>query len=323
MTEKILVTGASGFLGSNLVRKLTSEGYSVRILRRASSSLDALSGCEFEEVIGDITNPASVTQAVRGCKIVFHSAAIIQYWDHKNSEQSAVNVEGTRYVVEACLQLGVTRLIHVSSVVAIGYDPAGGVADEKTEYNMRSLRMNYADSKYAAEQIVLDGVEAGLDAVIVNPATIYGPGDYRRAAYVRGMANFFTARGGMAVVDVDDVVDGCLRAWKRGKKGERYILSSENLSFKEIGKELAQHMGHKGPRFVVPSWLVRFAAWLLTPLGLIVGDKWSLTPTMARAAHVRFAYNNEKAEQELGMKFIPFPKAAKRTVEWMREQGLC
>lgn len=318
----ILVTGATGFLGGALVRRLVADGHAVRILRRPASSLCALAGVRFDEVIGDLTDTASVARAVAGCECVFHSAALIQYWDAGNATQDAINVAGTRHVVDACVHHGVRRLVHISSVAAVGYAPDGVPVDETCAYNAQALRLNYADSKYAAEGIVRAGVAQGLDAVMVNPGTIYGPGDRRRAAYVRGLSSWFSAPGGMSVVDVDDVVEGTVRAWQRGRSGERYILTAENLSYREVGRGFAQCLGRRGPQVVVPGWLLRVGAGVASALGRCIGRRPVLTPPMARAARARFYYSNAKACRELGMTFRPFAETAQRTVAWLRAEGL-
>lgn len=318
----ILVTGATGFLGSALTRRLVQDGRRVRIFRRGASWHDLLSGLGCEEALGDLTDRDAVSRAVAGCGTVFHCAALIQYWDDCNARQTAINVDGTRFVAEACLRHGVTRLVHVSSVAAIGYHVRGEPVDETAKYNLGPLHINYCDTKYAAEKVVQEFVRAGLDAVIINPATIYGPGDARRARYVKGLAGPCTAAGGMAVVDVGDVVEGAIRAWQRGTAGARYILSAENLTYREIGRIFAQHFGWRGPRVVLPVWAIRAVAAVSAPIGKLLRQRWSLTPTMARAAAIPFAFDNAKARRELGMTFTPFAESARRTVEWMRAEGL-
>ncbi len=320
--SRILITGATGFLGSALARRLVVAGHRVRILRRESSLLAALAGVEYETAIGDLRDAVAVSRAVRGCEIVFHSAALIQYWDHRNALQRAINVEGTRHVVDACLQHGVQRLIHVSSVAAVGYAPNATPIDETAAYNLAPFRLNYADTKHDAELLVRAGIARGLDAVIINPGTIYGPGDRRRAAYIRGLASPFTSSGGMSIVDVDDVVEGAIRAWQRGKTGERYLLTAENILFRDLGRIFAQHLHRTGPRIIVPSSVIRVCAALLTPIGRLRPEAWSLTPAMARVAHLTFFYSSAKAQRELGMVFRPVAETIARTVAWLREQGL-
>lgn len=319
---RVLVTGATGFVGSHLVHRLVTEGHAVRILRREGSRLEALGNAPVEEVIGDLTDAAAVDRAVAGCEVVFHSAALIQYWAPRRRELYRINVEGTRHVVTACLRHRITRLIHISSIAAVGYPPTGHLADETTRYNFGPLRNMYCDSKYAAEVLVRDGIARGLDAVIVNPGTIYGPGDRRRLSYIRGLTSRFTTRGGMAVVDVEDVVEGCLRAWMRGRVGERYLLISENLTFHEIGRRFARLLGRSGPQVVLPRSVVRLLAALANGWSRVTGRSPILTPAMARLADVRSFFSNAKARTELGIQFRPFADTAARTIAWYRQQRL-
>lgn len=320
--QRILVTGATGFVGSTLVRRLVQEGHAVRIFRRPSARLEALGGVACEESLGDLTDPAAVQRAVAGCHVVFHAAALIQYWDRYNAIQNQINVEGTRHVAEAAWQHRVQRLIHISSVSAIGYVPDGGLASESTMYNLGPLRLNYADSKYAAEIVVRDAVLRGLDAVIINPGTIYGPGDRRRVHYIRGLAGPCYTSGGMPTVDVEDVVEGAIRAWQRGRTGERYILVGENLSYREVGRIFATCWGRTGPRIWLPGAAVQALAALVRPLMRLRGPRGGLTPAMARVAAIRFYYSNAKARRELGMSFRPFRETAQRTITWLRQVGL-
>lgn len=319
---RVLITGATGFLGSALARRLAAEGHQIRILRRADSNLAALAGVNYEESVGDLCDPAAVARAVAGTDVVFHSAALIQYWDHRNALQRAINVDGTRHVVEACVAARVKRLIHVSSVAAVGYSCGDEPIDETAEYNLTPFRLNYADTKHEAECIVHEAVRRGLNAVIINPGTIYGPGDRRRARYVRGLSGPFSSPGGMAVVDVDDVVEGAIRAWQRGKTGERYLLTAGNFLYREIGRMFAAHLHRRGPRLVIPGWAIKGLAAILSPLGRLTPDRWSLTPAMARVAHLRFFYSSAKAARELGVTFRHVDDTIFRTIQWLRGYGL-
>lgn len=317
--SRVLITGATGFLGGALARRLGHEGHVLRILRREDANLAAVAGLTYDEVVGDLRDASAVARAVAGCEVVFHCAALIQYWAHRNAEQHAINVDGTRHVVEACVHNRVRRLVHVSSVAAVGYARAGVPIDETAVYNLKPFHLNYADTKHAAEAVVQDAVQRGLDAVIINPGTIYGPGDRRRAHYVRGLSGFFSSSGGMSVIDVDDVVEGAIRAWQRGRTGERYLLTAENLSYREIGRRFAAHLHRVGPRVVLPAWVVRCLAALAFPFGRLRPTAWSLTPAMARVAHLTFYYSNAKARRELGMSFRSIDDAIFRTIQWLRE----
>lgn len=331
---RILITGATGFLGSHLARRLRAEGHAVRILRRADSSLHALEHAgtfeivstknlpsDFDHAIGDITDAASVDRAVAGCEVVFHCAALISYHDHRNAEQVAINVRGTQHVVDACVRHRVRCLIHVSSIAAIGVSPRdGALADETTSFDaLAKLRMNYAETKRAAESVVQRAIrEQALHAVIINPGTIYGPGDQRRIAYIRGLTQPVSAAGGIGVVDVDDVVEGAIRAWQRGRCGERYVLVAENWRHLDVGRAFARALGQHGPRCVVPTICVRLAAHAASACAAITQRESILTPTMARAAGATFFFSNAKSRAELGMEYRPFVDTVARTAAWLR-----
>lgn len=314
---QVLITGATGFLGSHIMRRCVAEGHTVRILRREGATRAPI-----EEVIGDLTDPAAVDRAVAGCDVVIHSAALIQYWSRLNALQTAINVGGTRHVVESALRHRVQRLIHVSSIAAIGYREDGTLADEQTTYNFGLIGNNYCDSKYAAEVVVRDGIARGLDAVIVNPGTIYGPGDRRRVNYIRGLIGPVSARGGMAVVDVDDVAFGVLRAWQRGRTGERYILIAENWTFADLGCAIAHLLGRKGPRAIIPGSILRVIAGAIDHWSMITRRSPMLTPAMARLADVRAFFSNAKACRELDLRFRPFHETLARAIAWYRQERL-
>jgi len=321
---KILVTGATGFLGHHLVKKLVQEGYDVRILRDKSSPMDLIKDLKLEVIEGDIRDFEIVKKAVKGCETVFHLAGIISYWDRQNSLQFEVNVVGTRNVLKACLEEKVKRLIYTSSTAAVGFNP-GGLADEKTKFNLGNLGIAYCDTKYLAEKEVQKVVKEGLDAVIVCSGSIYGPGDIRRIkedpVFPKGIFSLFYVDGGLGVVDVEDVVQGEILAWKKGEKGERYILVGENLSFYEIRKTVAEILGKNPPKIKMPSFLFLALSYLLNWISYLTEKRPKFTPENARLNKIFLYYSNEKAKKELGMKFRPFKESAQRMIEWYKEKG--
>lgn len=348
---RILVTGATGFIGARLLARLAVECDSLKVLRREGSSLEAIKNIKFEDFIGDITSYEDVMRAVDGVDAVFHVAASVSYWDKLRKKQYDVNVNGTKNIVEACLTHKVKRLIYTSSIVAIGAPEEGRLADEKTEYNLSEYNVSYCDTKHLAELEVQKGVRKGLDAVIVNPAAVFGPGDIRRyKGNLYGSkvwTRIFYVSGGIATVDVDDVVDGHIRAWKRGKTGERYILANENLTFKEISEviALACHCEEAGGRrgnlpsssvfgrllrclstsletsrndkkIRIPTFLVFALAYLATFLSIVTRTRPLATISMAKFTKMNLFFSNEKAKNELGMTFHPFRETIDRAINW-------
>lgn len=284
---RVLVTGASGFLGSHLCRSMAAAGHEVRALCRSTSDVTGLGGLPLELVAGDVTDRSSVRRAVAGRDWVVHAAAKIQYWTRDRDEQRTVNIEGARIVAQVCREAKVRRLVHVSSVAAVGIpvDPSRP-ADEGFAFNLQGARLPYHVSKWLAEQAVGAEVRRGLDAVIVNPASIFGPhrDGYRGAEMMRKVRRhnvipYFT--GGICVVHVDDVVAGIHAALERGVAGERYILGGENVSYRSLAERAAASMG-LSRRFVpVPPAVTALAALLLQPYAVMRARM----PRMTFAAH--------------------------------------
>lgn len=303
---KALVTGATGFLGSHLCDRLLREGFKVSVMHRPGSKTDAIDRHSVDRVIGDITDAAAVREAVAGSDIVVHAAAHLSYWGKQKEIQQATNVAGTRNVAEACLQSGVGRLVHVSSVAAIGIpDDRENPANEDFCFNLAGLPLDYHNSKKQAEEVVLNAVGRGLNAVIVNPSEIWGPHGniYRGSEIVRKVRRsrlvpYFT--GGICVVHVDDVVDGIVRAFNRGKTGERYILGSENVTLKEIARRAAEKQKMTVHLVPVPPLVTFASALAFEALALITKSRPRITFTTHRWARHFFFYDSTKAKRELG-----------------------
>ncbi|MEO8042945.1 MAG: NAD-dependent epimerase/dehydratase family protein, partial [Acidobacteriota bacterium] len=263
-----LVTGATGFLGSHLCRRLVKDGFKVTALCRPTSNTDGLADLAITKITGDVTDLRSVEKAVAGNDFVFHAAAHGIYWGRHKKVQNEINIQGTKNVVTACLELGVKRLVFVSSITAIGIPDDERPAGENFPFNLEHSSLNYHISKKRAEEIVLDAVNKGLHAVIVNPSNIWGPHGkrYRVAEHVEKVRHkrvipYFT--GGICIVHVEDVVDGIMAALHRGQSGERYILGGDNLPLKKIA-QLAARSQDSNPRFVpLPNAVTWLAAAVL------------------------------------------------------------
>jgi len=305
---KILITGASGFVGSHLVKELKKQGYN-----------------DINEFSGDIRNPEEVKKDVQGCDVVFNLAGVISYWSEMNKLAYEVNVLGAKNMVEACLEYGVKKLIHISSDVTVGIKK-NGLGDETIPYSLGGLKVNYCDTKHLGEEEILKGIAKGLDAVIVCPASVYGAGDARKIQTDMTF-NFKFPIGllypdnGIAVVDVNNVVNGIIKAWQAGRKGERYQLVGENLSFCEIRKIIAEEIGLKPPFIKIPNWAFTFLAYVFLGFSKIIGKKPKLTPEMARINRANLFYSNKKAKEELGLTFKPFKESIKDSVKWYKENG--
>lgn len=321
-----LVTGSTGFLGSHLCRALVGAGHAVRALHRPTSSLEALEGLPVETVLGDILDPVSLACTFEGVQVVFHAAAEMGPW-RRPEPMRASHIIGTRNVVRAALEARVERLVHLSSVAALGIpDRPGEDAPWLTEdhpWNASPRAWPYGFAKYRAEGEVLDGVARGLDAVIVNPALVIGPGDVRP---VRSSLIWQVAQGrvpaavhaGLNVVHVDDVIEGCLAALGRGRRGHRYLLAGENLTVSQI---LAQAADRQPPRLTLPTWLVRAVAPALETLAQALALPFS--SGLLRFAGYYFYYDRTKACRELHLASPrPFRQAAETALTWYRTRGL-
>ncbi|HZW02742.1 MAG TPA: NAD-dependent epimerase/dehydratase family protein [Anaerolineaceae bacterium] len=266
----ILVTGATGFIGSQLCRALVARGHTVRAFHRPTSSLQLLEGLPVERVTGDLTRPETLAPGLQGVQVVFHAAALMG-----GSEQPgrayAVTVEGTRALLAAARQAGVERVVHTSSVASLGQPVGGMLLTEDSTWNLPADRWTYGFAKYLAELEVQKAVAQGQDVVIVNPTYVFGPGDLHRQTSslvvlsARGRMPVLV-EGGLNAVHIDDVIDGHLAALERGRTGERYILGGENLTLEQLAGKLAEVTGAQPPVVVLPGGVMRG----LTPLARLV-----------------------------------------------------
>ena len=313
----ILVTGATGFVGSVLVRQLVGAGERVRVLRRASSSLDRLDGVEVEHAVGDVTDPEAVRDAVDGAETVYHVAGVVAFGPRARARLRAVNVEGTATVVDAARAAGVGRLVHTSSIAALGRPASGGVLDESAVWTPSRLNTAYAVSKRDAEREVLRGVAEGLDAVIASPALVFGPG--RSGEGTTALAERLAAGalplappGATAVVDVEDVAAGLRAARDRGETGQRYVLAAETLTWVEILGTLADALGVPAPTRTAPPWLLTLGGAVGQTWAAVTGSEPTLTLETARNAAATVRYDGSRAERQLGVAYRPFEDTARR-----------
>jgi dihydroflavonol-4-reductase len=322
----VLITGATGFVGSWLARRLIEGGEEVRVLHRPSSRLDDLAGLPFVSCPGDVTDPDSVTAACRGVDTVFHLAGVVGYSRAARPLMDEVNVGGTRNVLSA-LRVSRAKLIYMSSVVAVGASFDGTPLNEDSPYNVSRLNLGYFETKHAAELLVREACRSGaVEAVILNPSTIYGAGDAKKGSrktqlkVARGKFPFYTS-GGVSVVSVHDVVDAVLKARERGRNGERYILSGDNITIRDLLGRIAALAGVKPPSIYLPSPAVhaigRVGDWLET-----MGKKGPLNSENAWTSLLFHWFDHGKAAAELGFRPRPADEALKESVDWMRQEGL-
>lgn len=322
----VVVTGASGHIGANLVRTLLGEGRRVRaLLRREERSLE---GIDCERVVGDVLDPGAVDRLVQGAEVVYHLAAKISLAD-RDDECGQVNVEGVRNVTEACLRHGVRRFIHFSSIHAFSPEPIHGVVDELRALNVEGdLVPVYDRSKAAGQRIVLSAVSRGLDAVILHPAGVLGPFDFgpsRMGRVLLALARGHLpgiVQGGFSWVDVRDVVHAALAAERKGRKGESYLLSGHWCSVREIADIAAEVTGRRPPRLSSPMWLARAVA----PLAAWGAEKLRVeplfTPASLHALRNHRLTSHEKAQRELDFNPRPTRETVADSYAWFREMGM-
>jgi dihydroflavonol-4-reductase len=321
----IAITGASGHVGANLVRVLAARGLPLRLFVHEDERGLAGLPSTIERVSGDVRDPAALDRAFAGASTVYHLAARISLVEADEPEVAAVNVGGTRNVVEACRRAGVKRLVHFSSIHALSSEPVDVAIDEARPLTAAdSHAPAYDRSKAAGEREVLDGVAAGLDAVIVNPTAVLGPLDFRPSHMGAVLLDLAARRlpglveGGFDWVDVRDVVDGAIAVAERGQRGERYLLSGARLSMRELAAVVAEVSGARAPRFVSPMWLAKLAAPAAARWATMTGKRPLFTPTSLRALCNHKMVSHAKAERELGYRPRPIRETIADTLAWFR-----
>lgn len=322
-----LVTGGTGFIGSHVVRALLAAGHQVRVLRRATSRLEALEGLAgYRAVVGDILDPASLEAAMAGCAWVFHVAAVSDYWRQDVGWLYRVNVEGTRNVLAAARRAGVQRLVFTSSAAAVGLREDGFPADESVTFNLSPAAFPYAHSKFLAEIEVLKAVIAGLDCVILNPAVVIGPGDVYQGSgslLIEMLRRRVPAipPGGVTLIDVRDVAAAHLAAAERGRVAERYLLGAVDLSYRVWLRLVADVVGVPPPWLRVPAWAVPFIG-LAVDLARAAGVPVPADGNQIRFSARRMYYNCQKAWAELGEPQIDIRQSLQDTLDWYRAHGV-
>ncbi len=323
---KVLVTGATGFLGANLVHHLVARGDQVRVLKRPKTPPTLLDGLPVEIADGDVTDFDSLLAASRGVEGIYHVAGLVSYWRPKRERMFRVNVDGTRNVVAAAGRNGVRRIVHTSSVAAIGFRTDGKPCDEDTPWNWGPFDVGYPTSKYQGEQEALKGMEKGLEVVVVNPALIFGPRDIswnagRMFKMVQDSSTIRGPEGSTTTCDVDDVCAGHIAAMERGQSGRRYILGGECWRYADLFNAVCEVMGKKVRIQPVPYWVASLAAWGSYVVSLLTRQEPPLTPELLRVARRSRHYSSERAIRELGYPQTPLRQTLEKTYRWYRDNG--
>ena len=323
---KVAITGASGLLGSNLAEQLILAGHQVVATKRGATKVAHLDDLAIEWRDADLGSADALARAFDGTAAVFHCAAMVSVKREVTPEMTDANVTGTERVIDACKRAGVKRLVHVSSVVAIGLTTNGKPSDETARWNFDELGLSdaYAITKHLAEERVR---AADLDAVIVNPTYMFGPRDARPSSgklileVVRRRVPGWTP-GFNNFVDVRDVARGMLAVWERGVRGERYILGGHDMTYRACFETIAKVAGVKPPRFPAPR-LVATALGAFGDLMERFGRDALVNSTQARYAYTdKFRFTSAKAQLELGYTYGPLEPAIADALAWFRAHGM-
>jgi dihydroflavonol-4-reductase len=321
----IVVTGAAGHAGANLVRALTAQGRPVRALVHLDRK--ALEGLDVEVVSGDICDPDSLLKAFEGAEVVYHLAACISIGNKPWSLMEAVNINGTGNVVEACLQCGVRRLVHFSSIHTLVDTTNDSPVDESKPLVTSRHYPAYDRSKAAAEGEIYKGIEKGLDAVIISPTAIIGPHDYRPSHFGEALLRLANGHlpalvsGGFNWVDVRDVVEGAMRAEVAAPVGAKYILSGHWVSLRQVAKMTEELTGVKAPGSVCPMWLARVGAPFITAFDLLARRRPLYTSVSLQALRGHRHISHRKATKELDYQPRPFRQTLIDTLKWFEAAG--
>jgi len=326
MSLTAFVTGASGFLGSSLVRELHQQGWQVHILVRKSSSLDDIAELPLTVHRGDITDADAVSRSLPSKPdAVFHVAASTNIWSRRNAEQERINVDGTRNVIQAAAESGARRLIHTSSFVTWGFQDA--MIDETSMRTESSDWINYVRTKHLAEQMVVNAVQAGLlDAVILNPGHILGPGDRRNWSRMIALVDAGklpgVPPGSGPFADVTEVARAHVQAFSKGRTGEKYLLGGEIVTFIDVVRMTGDILGKPVPGKATPAWLLKSAAGVYSALSLLTGREPDLTPETAAMVTRNLSCDSSRAQRELDYRFTDVRSLLQQTIDWMMSAGM-
>ncbi len=321
--EFTFVTGATGFIGSHVVRQLLLRGDRVRILARNSSRKSNVEAFGCEIAIGDLKDLNSLLRCVQGCRFVYHVAADYRLWARNPQDIYDNNVGGTRNLLSACCEAGVEKIVYTSSVGTIGFRKDGLPADEDTPVKLDDMIGNYKRSKFMAEQVAKEFAAEGLPVTIVNPTTPVGTGDIKPTPTgkiilesVRGHMPAYVDTG-LNIVGVEDVARGHLLAEAKGQIGERYILGGENWTLEEIQDALARICGKHTPRVRIP-WTLALVAGCVENffMGSVLRREPLIPLEGVRMARHKMYVSSEKARKELGYNPEPAEKALREAVEY-------
>jgi dihydroflavonol-4-reductase len=330
----ILVTGGTGLIGSQIIFDLVSSGKKIRALRRAGSNFKVIRRLfskhpglfdSIEWVIGDVSDVFSVDEAMKDIHTVYHSAAFISFYPSDKKKMHKINVEGTANVVNMAMKNNVSRFCHISSVASIGRTIGETFVDENSWWKTSSKNSNYAISKYGGEREVWRAMEEGLSAFIINPTIVIGPGDWNSGStqmfsQVNKGISFYTD-GSTGFVDSRDVSKAAILLMDKGVHDQRYIINSENVTYRYVFDLIAENLGKKKSSIKATPAMIEIGWRLETLKSAILGTKPMITKETARNGLMQWNYSNEKIIREIGIDFISVEESVRDTCRYFLEEN--
>ena len=319
---KVLVTGGNGFIGSVVVRMLIAEGHDVRCLLRPTSQTDRIRDLDYERAVGDVRDAKSVGEALDGCDAVIHMASL-SAWDQIDSPlMDEVVIGGTQHVLDAARARPGTRVVFVSSILAVNGSTKPREFDESAEWTLSDRQLSYSRAKRKAEAMCRKAVQDGVPVVIVNPGEVYGPNDTAliTACNLIDFAKskpVLVCNGGTSVVFVDDVALAIVRALERGRSGERYILGGDNLTVKQLAELCLELLGQRKRVVKVPNRLIEVITAVATRLHIPLPYNSHVIPYATKYWFV----TSQKAQRELGVSFRGARDTLAPTLDWLKQTG--
>ncbi len=329
MQQKIFVTGGTGFVGAYLLRYLVANGYqNIIALKRPNSPMDLVESIrdKIQWVEGDILDVPVLEEVMKEVEQVYHSAAMISFVPEDKERQFEINSIGTANVVNMALYHQVQKLVHISSIAAIGKEKDQKIISEETKWKEETTTSNYAKSKYAAEMEVWRGIAEGLSAAIINPSMILGSGFWNRGTgnifklYADGFS--FLSDGAGGLVDVRDVAKFAILLMESGIEKERFIVNAENMAYKDLFKQIAKLAGKKPPSIQINTWMSA-VGWRFEKLrSLLTGQPPTITKESINSASTKSHYSNQKSIDAFGFSYTPIQETIQATVwQYLEGQG--
>ena len=325
---KIFITGATGYIGNNLAKRLAAEGHTIYALCRSAEKASLLAHDNIKICDGDITDIKSVRTAMSGCEQVYHLAAYARVWAKDTSQYYLLNVEGTKNVLDAARELGIEKIVVTSTAGVLG--PSGDRPVKEDDERIGNILNEYEETKTQSEILCKDYCNKyNMHIVIVNPPRVYGPGVESESNGVTRLVRFYLAgkwkiipgdgNGTGSYVHVDDVVNGHILAMEKGRSGERYILSGVNISYKDFFSLLAIVSGKKVNLYPLPVWMMMLAGYAIMGYAKVTGKPPLITPKWIRKYLYNWSLSCEKAQRELGYTYRSLEEGLRQTVDWVKQ----